>query len=524
MAPSAIPCPFCSQIDQGTVPRKLTVQEAKKIIDDFAKAALRAKLAGFDAVEVHGAHGYLIHEFLSPLANKRNDDYGGNFKKRMRFVLEVIEKIRQLAGDFPIICRMSGEDAVDGGITIEESKRIAVELEKAGVNAISVSSGTYQSLHKCLAPIYYPQGFLIPLAEEIKKVVKVPVMGVGRISNLALAEEILSGGKADLVAIGRALIADPELVNKSKSGKDEDIRPCIYCNFCSMDRLLSLMQMRCAVNVEAGQEAEYALEAASVSKNVLVIGGGPGGMEAARTAALRGHKVKLVERAEKMGGQLRIAAVPPFKEEVQTLIDYLSVQMRKAGVEVELGKEVTAEDVIGWSPDAVILATGASAYIPEVPGVENAITAVDVLKGEKVEGTKVIIVGGGFVGCETALYLAEKGKQVTIVEMLDDIAADVELCGKSVLMERIGEKRIIALTGRKMIRINKKGITVESKRGEKEEYQADTVVLALGLKSNRRLIEDLKGKITELYEIGDCTKPGRVHNAIHEAARVARRI
>ncbi len=525
VAPSPIPCPLCSQVDVGVIPKELTEKEIEVIIQKFSQAALRARMAGFDAVEVHGAHGYLIGQFLSPLTNKREDSFGGNFDKRMLFALKVIQEIQQLTGkDFPIIIRLNSDDAIEGGLTIEDSKQIAIRLEEAGISAISVSSGIYPTLHRCLAPPYYAPAFLIPFAAEIKRVVNVPVIGVGRIPDLALAEEILSKGEVDLVALGRALIADPDLVNKSKNGNEEDIRPCIYCNFCCMDRLLSFMQVRCAVNAEAGREVEYALKRAPASKNVLVIGGGPGGMEAARVAALRGHKTTLLEREEQLGGQLLASSIPSFKDSHRRLIDYLSLQVKKAGVEVKLGMEVGAEEILNWNPDVVILATGASSYVPEIAGADNGVSAIDVLRGRSEAGERVIVCGGGLVGCETSLHLDEQDKKVTLVEMLDEIAGDLDFYSKNVLIERLKESKIKVITSGKIVEVSTKGVVVEDKEGQRESLEGDTIVFALGSEPVRELVDSLKDKIKELYTIGDCVRPGRVHNAIQEAAHVAREI
>jgi len=525
VAPSPLPCPLCRQTDVGVVPKELTEEEIDGIIRSFAKAALRARMAGFDAIEVHGAHGYLIGQFLSPLTNRRNDAYGGDFERRILFAVRVIQGIRQTAGeDFPIVFRLNAEDAIEGGLTIEDAKQIAKRLEDEGVSAISVSSGIYPTLHRSLAPPYYEPAFLIPLAAEIKKAVGIPVIGVGRIPDLALAEQIISKGEVDLVAMGRPLIADPELVDKSKNGQEEDIRPCIYCNFCCMDRLLSFMQLRCAVNAETGREAEYKFKRTPVSKKVLVVGGGPGGMEAARVAALRGHRVTLVEKEDRLGGQLLVASVPSFKDGLQRLSAYLSVQIKKAGVDVKLGMQVMADEMSKWNPDVVILATGASTFVPDILGADKGVAAVDVLKGVAEIGDRAIVCGGGSVGCETSLYLVEQGKAVTLVEMLDDIANDLDFYSKNVLIEKLEESRVKVITGRKVVEISSEGLVVEDKEGGRESLEADTIAFALGSQSRRGLVDSLKDKVRQLYLIGDCVRPGRVHDAIHEAANVARQI
>ncbi|KJS31230.1 MAG: hypothetical protein VR64_12340 [Desulfatitalea sp. BRH_c12] len=525
VAPSALACPMVSCYDVGVVPRALTSEEIEEIIGNYAAAAKRAVAAGFDAVELHGAHGYLINEFLSPLTNKRDDEYGGSFEKRLTFARKVINAVREKIGsDIPIIIRLNAEDHMDGGLVMADTKKIAAAVVEAGVDAISVSSGMYPSLYRVLAPIYLKPGFLMPFCAEVKSVVDVPVIGVGRIANLALADKVLSQKMADFVAIGRAQIAEPEIVNKSRSGQLKDIRNCIYCNYCSMDRLLSFMQVRCAVNAEAGREAEYAITRAPVAKKVVVIGGGPGGMEAARVAALRGHQVTLFEKRDCLGGQLTQAAAPKFKEPVRSLINYLSYQIENNGVAIKMGRQATAGDVLALSPDVVIIATGAGPWIPSLPGAELAVTAHDVLDGGLVDLIgKIVVCGGGSVGCETALFLAERSHDVTLLEMLDEIAVDHDYYSRSVLLEEIEKSTVKVITGHKMINIGANNVTIADKSGGHTEIIAGTVIFAAGSRPIVDLAETLRGTV-ELYTIGDCNKPGRVHNAIHEAAHIAREI
>ena len=524
VAPSPIPCPVVSQMDQGVIPRELTIEEIETLEDQFVQAALKAQIAGFDAVELHGAHGYLFTQFMSPLTNRREDAYGGSFDKRMKFPLAVVRKIKTMSPQFPIIFRLSAEEGVERGITVEMTKRIAAELEKAGVDALSISSGFYPTLEKILPPIYFPRGWLIEAAAEIKSAVNVPVIGVSRIPTLDLAEQILSEGKVDLVGMGRPLIADPHLVKKSLAGSVNNIRRCIYCNFCALDRILSFARLKCAVNTQVGREYRHEENNSPAPRRVLVIGGGPGGMEAARVAAERGHKVKLVEAEGELGGQLRAASGPSFKKEISEYIDYLVFQTRKAGVEIELNKVAEVKDILNWSPDAVILATGAASWVPKLPGIEKAILAVDVLKGKKETGPEVAIVGGGYVGCETALHLAEQGRKVILIEMLDQIGSDSGIYEKKVLESKIEQTEINVITGQQMVEVIDGGILTRDESGNQTSYGCDTVVLALGVRARRDLAESLKGKLPEVYEVGDCTVPGRVHGAVHRAAFVAEKI
>lgn len=525
VAPSPIPCPMVSCYDIGVVPRELTPDEIEQIIEHYAAAALRAMASGFDAVELHGAHGYLINEFLSPLTNRRSDEYGGSFEKRLTFARKVIGAVRDKVGpDFPIIIRLNAEDHMDGGLEMNDTKMIAAAVVEAGVDCISVSSGMYPSLYRVLAPIYLKPAFLMPFCAEVKSVVNVPVIGVGRISNLALADKVLSQKMADFVAIGRAQIAEPEIVNKSREGQLKDIRNCIYCNFCSMDRLLALMRLRCAVNAEAGQEAEYAIRPARVPKKVVVVGGGPGGMEASRVAALRGHQVTLIEKRDRLGGQLIQAAAPKFKEPVRSLISYLSHQLDKNGVTVKLSCNGTVDEIMAHEPDVVIIAAGAGPWIPPVPGAEKAVTAHDVLDGTVVDLIgKIVVCGGGSVGCETALFLSELGHDVTLLEMLDDIAIDHDYYSRSVLLEEIEKSAVSVRTGTRMVSIGDNAVTIAGKDKVQTQMDAGTVIFAVGSRSNTDLKMALAGRV-ECFSIGDCNKPGRVHHAIHDAAHIAREI
>jgi NADPH-dependent 2,4-dienoyl-CoA reductase/sulfur reductase-like enzyme len=357
--------------------------------------------------------------------------------------------------------------------------------------------------------------------------VGIPVIAVGKIGDPLIAEHILRQGKADLVAMGRALIADPDLPNKAAQGRFDDIRYCIYCNTC-IDKLNSLPgYVRCAINAEAGRESEMPIIPTERPKKVLVAGGGPAGLEAARVAALRGHKVTLYEKDDRLGGQFRIASLPPMKQELTMTIKYLSTQVRKAGVRVEMGKKVTPSLVRQLKPDVVIVATGGVPLIPEdIPGanLERVVTAIDVLTERVRTGQRVAILGGGMVGCETAEFLSQRGKDVTIVEMLADIALDIGMYNRPYLMERLAQWGVKAITGAQVKEITDDGVVVE-KEGRRETISGfDTVILAMGVKPVNKLADQLKGKVAEVYVIGDAAEPRRVVDAISEGAEIARKI
>ena len=526
VAPSAIPC-----LPTGAeMPHELTVAEIEALVGKFVTGAAITKTAGFDAVEIQGAHGYLITEFMSPYTNQRTDEYGGDFEGRMKFPLSIVEGIRGNVGpDFPIIFRLSGDEFIEGGLTLEDTRQIALRLEAAGVDALSVSAGIYESppwYSRIFPTMGMPVGCNVPLAQEIKKVVKIPVIVAGKLGNPLLAEKVLRAGQADLIAMGRALLVDPELPRKAQEGRLDDIRPCLYCNEYCSGNISRMWRISCQVNPSLGQEKEYRIRPAEKSKKVLVAGGGPGGMEAARVAALRGHRVTLCEKGESLGGQMIPASVPPFKGPVKEQVDYLKNQVRKLGVKVQLGKEVTPALVKRLRPDVVVLATGATPIIPDIPGVrrKKVATAIEVLLGEKRTGKRVVIIGGGEVGCDVAWFLAEKGKRVTIVEMLPGLAMGMNMFSQLYILDRLAQLGVETLIGTTAREITEDGVVAVDMNGETRLLEADTVVLATGFRPNNRLEKELRGTAPETYAIGDCARAGKIGGAIHSAARVARQI
>ncbi|ADL07895.1 FAD-dependent oxidoreductase [Thermosediminibacter oceani] len=522
VAPSPIPCPV-----KHETPKELSIDEIKELVEAFGQAARRAKEAGFDAIEIHGAHGYLINQFLSPYSNKRTDEYGGTFENRMRFPLEVVKRVREEVGaDFPIIYRISAEEYVTGGLTIEDTKVFARKLVEAGINALHVSGGVYESSAMIIQPAAISQGCFVENAAAIKKAIngKVPVIAVGRIKDPVMAEQVIQEGKADLVSMGRALLADPELPKKVSEGRIQEIRKCIGCNQGCVDRLFQDLDISCISNALTGHETEFDVGSpANKMKKVLVIGGGPGGLEAARVAALRGHEVILYEREDELGGQMQIAAVPPHKEEINDLADFLINQVEKSGAIIVKGKEADLKTIQEIKPDVVIVATGAEPVIPEIPGIvqENVITAHDVLRDSANVGKKVVVIGGGMVGCETAEFLADRGKEVTVVDILDEVAADVGAPTRGLLLNRMAEKKIKILTKSKVKEISGDRVIIEGENGITEISGIDTVVIAVGSKPKDDLLKLIEAEGIPLYSIGDCVKPRRFMDAIHEGFRKA---
>ncbi len=507
-------------------PSPLTIEEIEQIVEEKGEEARRVREAGFDAIELHANVGTcLVSYFISPLTNRRTDRYGGSLENRYRFLLEMLYSARRKAGgDYPIFCRISGADFLDGGNTLEDSRKAAPMLEKAGFSALDVTTGW----HEAPVPFFQisvPEGAFVYLAEEIKKVVSIPVIGGTKLPDPVLANQLIADGKVDLVYLARPLIADPELPNKAREGRLDEIRPCFSCGYC-FDAVSGDGGVACSINARAGREAEYPVEPAAKPKKVIVVGGGPAGMEAARIASLRGHHVTLVEKRDKLGGNLTVATVPPLKQpDIGKVISYLSRQVELCGVQVKLNQEATPEFIAQSKPDAVIVATGASALIPDIPGVEgkNVVTALDVLTGAKETGERVVIIGGGMIGCETAEFLAEKGNKVTILEMLDRIGNDITPSYRWVVMLRLKKAGIRMESGAKAEEINSQGVRA-SRSGCSELFQGDTVVLAAGLKSNDQLFRRLQGKVAEVYSIGDCVEPRRITEAIQSGFAVARQI
>jgi len=502
----------------------MSIEEIQEIIHAFGTAALRAKMAGFDTVELHGTHGYLLNEFLSPYTNKRTDAYGGSFENRLRFPLEVIQEVRSKAGEtYPLIFRLCANEYIEGeeAITLDLARKIAPRLVEAGIDILHITGGMYETREHLVQPLYYDQGYHVYLAEGIKQVVDTtPVITAGSITDPHMADKIVEEGKADLIAMGRGLIADPILLKKAEKGGIKEIRRCIRCNEC-VGRLRSGRRISCTVNPLVGKERQSGLSSAKKAKRVLVVGGGPAGMEAARILSLRGHVVTLCERSGALGGLLRISSVPPWKKDLLALVDWLETQLQESSVALNLNTEVTPEYITKYNPDVLIVSTGSTPCKPDIPGVESALTAIDVLKGVAV-GDRVVICGGGLVGCEVAWYLAELDKEVTIVEMLGEIGMGMEMASRMVILKKLQEHDVDIICNLKVEKIIPgEGIVGIDKAWTRREIKADTVVLAMGFEPNRRLF-DIKNKSYEVYLIGDAKEPRRIIDAMREANHTAR--
>lgn len=511
-APSAIPCPVMQ-----SMPKALSADEIEELTESFGDAAVRAKKAGFDGVELNFAHGYLLASFLSAYSNKRVDKYGGSITNRARFPMEIYKNIRKKCGnDFPVTCKISAEEFVEGGRTIEETIVIAKMFENAGIDAVSISAGVYASGETIIPPMYFSSGWLADYAEKVKKAVNVPVIVVGRINDPRIAEAIVISGKADLIAMGRAALADPALPTKFAEGRCDDIRKCLACQQGCIGRLNFAQDIRCVVNPTLGYEYEALNRKPAQKKKVAVVGGGIAGMQAAITSAEEGHDVTLYEKADHLGGAFALASVPAAKGTLSTLVTWQRERIEKLPVSVALNTEFTEKTFNDTTPDVIIACTGSNPLKPKIPGIDlpNVVTASDVLSGKADTGDTVVMAGGGLIGAETASELALRGKSVYIVEMRPEIAVDEESSKRQFLMKSLEQRNVKMLPDSKIMEITDHSVLIQRK-GETLEIPTDSVVLSLGVVANNTLYETLKDK-ADIISAGDAVKGRNALEAVRE--------
>ncbi|MBI2355527.1 MAG: FAD-dependent oxidoreductase [Deltaproteobacteria bacterium] len=547
------PSPLPSRLTRET-PHELTIPEIGEIVEHFAQAARRVREAGFDAVEILSGTGYLISEFLSPLTNKRDDEYGGPFENRIRFGLEVIKGVREAVGkDFPLLVRVNGNEFMQGGSTRRELQEYAVRLAYEGVDAICVNVGWHEArVPQIVTEV--PRGVFAYLARGIKERVAVPVIASHRINDPATAREIIADGQCDMVAIGRALIADPYFPEKARSGRDRDIVHCVACAQGCFDNLFKMKAVECLCNPKAGYERTRELARADRPLKVMVVGGGAAGMSAAIAAAERGHHVTLHEKGSRLGGQLLLAGAPPGRGEFRELADDLARQVALSGATVILGSAVNGTLLNDAHPDAVILATGGVPITPPIPGVDlpHVVQAWDVLTGAVTTGRRVVIIGGGAVGIETALLLAEKGtlsgealkfllvhgaepvedlyglatrgsRQVTVIEMLDELGKNFGRSTRWGMMQDVERYGVATRAAARVVEITAGCVWIEN-GGRIEEIPADSVVLAVGTRAQNPLQEDVAARGWALRVVGDAQRPAMVFDAIHQGFMAGREI
>jgi 2,4-dienoyl-CoA reductase-like NADH-dependent reductase (Old Yellow Enzyme family)/thioredoxin reductase len=521
LAPSPIPCPTI----RGDV-EPLSIEGIRTIIRQFGEAAVRACQAGFELIEIHGAHGYLVNQFLSPISNVREDQYGGSLAGRARFAAELVAELRSRVGpEVPLSFKISAEEYVPGGLTVVDSIKILEILVEAGIDVVQVSAGCDVTPEWICQPAFMGKACLAETAEKVKKALTVPVMAVGRINDPFIANHVLETGKADLVCIGRGLLADPEMPIKAQQGRFSEIRTCIACNTC-MESIFRRGRIECLVNPTLGRETEMEIHPAEKKRKIMVVGGGPGGLNFAWVAAKRGHEVHLFEKRSSLGGQLLPGSMPGHKKELRTLVNFQRGQIEKFGVQSHLGHEVTPKDIESFKPDVVILATGSLPAMPVVEGIDKDIvmTYEDILRDSQPTAKKIVVVGGGATGCEIALHLAEYGCSVTLVEMLPKIGTGLETMTKKILRQKLNENKVRIMTDTRLTRVEDNGAILTDQDNQDIFLEAEKIVIAIGTRPDNRLYERIKAMGYEIHQIGDCLEPRSAKAAIYDSAVLGRAV
>ncbi|SDL94398.1 FAD-dependent oxidoreductase [Bacillus sp. OK048] len=518
VAPSTVACAAV-----GEEPRELTTAEVKELVNKFVQTAIRCQQAGIDGVEVHAAHGYLINQFLSPEANVRSDEYGGSFENRMRFIEEIIVGIKEKCGkDYPVTVRVNVDDFTEEGIDLQLGKNICRYLEKLGVDGLHISCGTYDSMDKIIESPLFEQGWRVYLAEEIKKEITIPVITVGSIREPQFVEDILAEGKADFVAIGRGLIADPEWVNKTLEGREAEIRKCINCLHC-IHSVTGNSHILCTINARAGRELEFKeLQClpSDVKRQVVIVGGGPGGMETARVLSLKGYAVTLFEKNNMLGGQLHLVTDPTYKEKMNWHINYLKDEMKRLNIDVRMNTEATVDEITSINPYAVFLATGGRPKLPQVEGddLDHVYTYEEVKLQEKVfTNNKVTVVGSGMICHGTTRRLAEAGNQVTYVEIPTKASKRIGPETRLRLLDKLKTVNVNIVTDHKLVKILKDTIIVEDLvSGKHLEMESEYIVVAMGVEAYNPLEETVRKQMENVFVIGDAAGFASLGDATRE--------
>ncbi len=505
----------------------MTPDYAKEILDIMAKGAKRARETGYDGVEIQASYGDFISQLLSPLSNKRNDEYGGSVENRARFLTNLIMLVKQEASDdYPVMVKLVCDEFEEGGLTLKEATVVAQLIARSGCDAILATGGNKATKWMTIPSHYLPAGSLLQLAGGIKKAVNIPVIAIGKINTPGLADRIIKEGSADFAAMTRALIADPYLPEKASKNMIEDIRGCIYCLEDCANSGVKGLGRSCTVNPFAGQEYRLKVKPASKKKKIIVAGGGPAGMQCAISASLRGHNVILYEKNELLGGQFRLASRAPFKGEVDEALRYLKHSLKKSRTKVLLGSAATPEEILSQKPDAVVIATGSKPVLPVIPGIDQSFVfdVRSVYEKPLALGANIIILGGGMVGCETADLLSSETRNITVVETLDEPLKKMKDIPRRELLKRLKEKGIVIITDSKAIGIEKGKVIVEDKNGTKRELKADAVVVSIGNVQVNPLYDALKDSVKELYLVGDAKEPCDLGAALRSGAEIGLKI